>query len=319
MNDAAERIGTVVIGAGQAGLAAGYHLQRAGQRFEILEANQRLGDNWRTRWGFPPPVHARSTRRTAGLALPRPGVVVPFEGCDGRLPSRRTRRGSRCRSPLRCRWRAFRNAMADTSWRRAIAASRPTTWWWPPVVIRPPWSPVSPENSTPASSNCIRVSTGTRISWCLVACSSWEPETPAPRLPWSPSPDTKRGSPAETRVTSRSISKGRRPGSCSNAWSCAASSIARSRRATPSAGRSSLDFLSRGGPLIRIKPKEIAAAGVERVARVAGVQRRSGRARWRPGDRARERRVVRRVPQRFRLDRSPVRSATAYLPTTAAS
>ena len=50
MNDAAERIGTVVIGAGQAGLAAGYHLQRAGQRFEILEANQRLGDNWRTRW-----------------------------------------------------------------------------------------------------------------------------------------------------------------------------------------------------------------------------------------------------------------------------
>lgn len=35
-------------------------------------------------------------------------------------------------------------------------------------------------------------------------------------------------------------------------------------------------FLSRGGPLIRIKPKEIAAAGVERVARVAGV--RDGRA-----------------------------------------
>ena len=45
MNDVAERIGTVVIGAGQAGLAAGYHLQRAGQHFEILEANQRLGDN----------------------------------------------------------------------------------------------------------------------------------------------------------------------------------------------------------------------------------------------------------------------------------
>jgi putative flavoprotein involved in K+ transport len=45
-----ERIQTVVIGGGQAGLAAGYHLARRGLPFVILEANQRVGDSWRERW-----------------------------------------------------------------------------------------------------------------------------------------------------------------------------------------------------------------------------------------------------------------------------
>ncbi|NLE80411.1 MAG: NAD(P)-binding domain-containing protein [Rhodococcus sp.] len=41
---------TVVIGAGQAGLATGYHLARKGRRFVILDANPSLGDNWRCHW-----------------------------------------------------------------------------------------------------------------------------------------------------------------------------------------------------------------------------------------------------------------------------
>ena len=45
-----ERIDTVVIGGGQAGLSVGYHLARRGQRFVILEANERVGDSWRNRW-----------------------------------------------------------------------------------------------------------------------------------------------------------------------------------------------------------------------------------------------------------------------------
>ena len=43
-------IDTLVIGAGQAGLAAGYHLQRRGISFVILEASSRIGDNWRRQW-----------------------------------------------------------------------------------------------------------------------------------------------------------------------------------------------------------------------------------------------------------------------------
>lgn len=43
-------IDTVVIGGGQAGLAAGYFLRRAGRDFVILDAHARVGDAWRTRW-----------------------------------------------------------------------------------------------------------------------------------------------------------------------------------------------------------------------------------------------------------------------------
>jgi putative flavoprotein involved in K+ transport len=46
----AERFGTVVIGAGQTGLALGYHLAKRGQSFVILDENQRIGDGWRRRY-----------------------------------------------------------------------------------------------------------------------------------------------------------------------------------------------------------------------------------------------------------------------------
>lgn len=45
-----ERVETLVIGGGQAGLSVGYHLARRGLPFLILDANQRIGDSWRRRW-----------------------------------------------------------------------------------------------------------------------------------------------------------------------------------------------------------------------------------------------------------------------------
>jgi putative flavoprotein involved in K+ transport len=45
-----EQFETVIIGGGQAGLSVGYHLARRGRRFVILDANQRIGDAWRKRW-----------------------------------------------------------------------------------------------------------------------------------------------------------------------------------------------------------------------------------------------------------------------------
>jgi putative flavoprotein involved in K+ transport len=45
-----EHVETVVIGGGQAGLMAGYHLARRGREFVILDAHERVGDAWRTRW-----------------------------------------------------------------------------------------------------------------------------------------------------------------------------------------------------------------------------------------------------------------------------
>jgi putative flavoprotein involved in K+ transport len=49
-NGATERIDTMVIGAGQAGLSAGYYLARRGLPFVILDADERIGDHWRNRW-----------------------------------------------------------------------------------------------------------------------------------------------------------------------------------------------------------------------------------------------------------------------------
>jgi len=45
-----ERYQVVVIGGGQAGLSVGYCLARLGLSFVILDANQRVGDSWRKRW-----------------------------------------------------------------------------------------------------------------------------------------------------------------------------------------------------------------------------------------------------------------------------
>ena len=45
-----ERIETVIIGGGQAGLTTAYHLAKRGRPFVILDANERVGDAWRTRW-----------------------------------------------------------------------------------------------------------------------------------------------------------------------------------------------------------------------------------------------------------------------------
>ena len=67
---AAERFETVIIGGGQAGLAAGYHLTRRGRSCVILDAEERVGDSWRKRW---PSLRLYSPARVDGL----PGMPFP--------------------------------------------------------------------------------------------------------------------------------------------------------------------------------------------------------------------------------------------------
>jgi putative flavoprotein involved in K+ transport len=45
-----ESFGTVVIGAGQAGLATGYYLKAHGRDFVIVDAGGSVGQAWRDRW-----------------------------------------------------------------------------------------------------------------------------------------------------------------------------------------------------------------------------------------------------------------------------
>lgn len=65
-----EHIETAIIGAGQAGLATAYHLQRRGRPCVILDGNQRVGDNWRAQWDS---LRLYSPARYDGL----PGLPFP--------------------------------------------------------------------------------------------------------------------------------------------------------------------------------------------------------------------------------------------------
>jgi putative flavoprotein involved in K+ transport len=74
-----ERFSVVVIGGGQAGLAAGYHLTQRGIDFVILDKGARLGESWRRRWDS---LRLFTPARYDGL----PGW--PFPGDERRYPTK---------------------------------------------------------------------------------------------------------------------------------------------------------------------------------------------------------------------------------------
>jgi putative flavoprotein involved in K+ transport len=72
-----ERIDTVVIGAGQAGLSAGYHLRQRGMPFVILDADERIGDHWRDRWDSLRLYSPAKYDSLPGKAFPAPSAHWP--------------------------------------------------------------------------------------------------------------------------------------------------------------------------------------------------------------------------------------------------
>ena len=75
-----ERFDTVVIGAVQAGLSAGYHLRGTGRSFVILDGNERIGESWRRRYDS---LRLFTPARYVGLPV---GLGRADQGRDGRLP-----------------------------------------------------------------------------------------------------------------------------------------------------------------------------------------------------------------------------------------
>ena len=107
-----ERIETVIIGAGQAVLALGYHLAKQDRPFVILEANERVGDVWRKRFDS---LRLYSPARYDGL----PGMAFPADQWHfpPRTRSGTTSRRTRGGSTSRC----SRERQSRTSLRTATA------------------------------------------------------------------------------------------------------------------------------------------------------------------------------------------------------
>jgi putative flavoprotein involved in K+ transport len=73
----AEHVETVIVGGGQAGLSAAYHLKQRGRSCLVLDANERIGDSWRKRW---PSLRLYSPARydeLPGLRFPAPRHSFP--------------------------------------------------------------------------------------------------------------------------------------------------------------------------------------------------------------------------------------------------
>lgn len=72
-----EQLDTVVVGGGQSGLAVGYHLARRGLPFVVLDAHLRVGDAWRTRWDSMRLFTPAGYDGLPGMRFPAPRTSYP--------------------------------------------------------------------------------------------------------------------------------------------------------------------------------------------------------------------------------------------------
>jgi putative flavoprotein involved in K+ transport len=265
-----EYVETLVIGGGQAGLSIGYHLSWRGAPFKIVDANGRVGDAWRNRWDS---LRLFTPNRLNGL----PGLRFP--GYHWGFPSK--------------------NEMADylESYARKFDLEVETG--------------VRVERLTREGDRFVATSRGRRFEAdnVVVAMSSWQrPRMPdyASEL----DPRIVQFHVAEYRNPEQLQKGGVLVVGAGNSGAEVAIEAARTHEvwlSGPSTGaipfrpesvlaRILMPFIARiifhrvlttrtpigkkvrpkmvssGEPLLRVKPKDLAAAGVERVARVTGVQ-----------------------------------------------
>jgi putative flavoprotein involved in K+ transport len=76
-NGSTQVVETVVIGAGQAGLAVGYYLARRASEFTILDGAPRVGDSWRNRWDSLRLFTPAKYNRLPGMRFPAPRWSFP--------------------------------------------------------------------------------------------------------------------------------------------------------------------------------------------------------------------------------------------------
>ena len=162
-----DHVETVIVGAGQAGLATAYHLTRRGRDCVVLDRHQRIGDGWRRQWDTLKLYSPAKYDALPGMPFPAPGHVVPGQGRRRRLP-----RG--LRPPLRPAGAPRRRRRPGRGRRRRRRVRRhhdrpgrsgATTWWSRPAPSAARRTcPSTPTSSTRRSCSCTRASTAARAS-----------------------------------------------------------------------------------------------------------------------------------------------------------
>jgi putative flavoprotein involved in K+ transport len=72
-----EHVETVIIGAGQAGLATAYHLTRRGRSCVVLDRGRRVGDGWRQQWDSLKLYSPARYDALPGMGFPAPPTSYP--------------------------------------------------------------------------------------------------------------------------------------------------------------------------------------------------------------------------------------------------
>lgn len=267
-----ESFDVIVIGGGQAGLSVGYYLAQAGIRFVILDAHDRVGDAWRKRWDSLRVFTPAKLDGLVGMPFPAPRNSFPTKdqmadyleayAARFRLP---VRNGVRVDNLSKCgdRYVVKAGALeleADQVVVAMASYQRPKL---------PAFAPALSPNIVQMHANDYRNLTqlqpgavllvGAGNSGADLAMESargghatWLAGPDTGHVPFRPEAFVGHSllAPLILRVVFHRLLTIRTP---------------LGRKARPK-------VLAKGAPLIRVKPKDLAAAGVQRVARVVGVR-----------------------------------------------
>jgi putative flavoprotein involved in K+ transport len=264
-----ERVQVVVIGGGQSGLSVGYCLRQQGLSFVILEANARVGDSWRKRWDSLRLFTPAKYDGLIGLPFPAPAHSFPTKDeMADYLDSYARHFSLPVHTGIRVDrlWREGKQYVVDAGDRRWVADH---------VVI------AMATYQSPRVPDFARA-----LDPAIRQLHSSEYKNPSQLQPGDVLVVGAANSGADIALeiakSHRTWLAGRHPGHIPFRIESGAARfilpvlfrvifhrILTVR--TPMGRRARLSVIYKGGPLIRVKPEDLAAAHVERTDRVAGV------------------------------------------------
>lgn len=264
-----EHIETLIIGGGQSGLAVAYQLKRSGRPVLILEGNERVGDSWRKRWDSLRVFSPAKFDGLPGMRFPAPSLSFPTKDAVADYQAAYAKRFD---LPVRT---STRVDAVDRRGDRYVVTAGASTYEADNVVIATGACQVP---KIPAFASELRPA--------IKQMHSSEYKSPA-QLPEGDVLVVGTGNSGaeiatELTRTRRVLLAGRDPREVPFEHGAFAAMFALPMIKflgmyvlnvdTPMGRKAQPQFLRHGPPLIRVKTKHLAAAGVERVPRVTGVR-----------------------------------------------